>query len=251
LDEFDQRDWALYSDNDSLSSRPNVDSTLVPETKRELGTTLYRKEVGNNIGFWGYENLIKDTLTNPEDHDYYYIISDAHPMMPRYYSVTCFDYGDYKTGTASLETARIANSIYLAPSGNQHNPVGVVPNPYRANADYTVAHGGLSWENRDDGTTDFFPQTDRRMYFYNLPKHCLIRIYTVSGDLVNIIPHGMPGDDAVGWIDDFAEAWDLNSRNHQQVVSGMYLFTVEGFSEKSGSYKVKGDIEVGKFVVIR
>jgi hypothetical protein len=252
LDEFDQEDWALYyTPTDSLASRPDVDSTMVPESKRELGIVLNRKQVGNNIGFFDCENLIKDTLTNPDNPDYYYIIEDAHPMIPRYYSVTCFDYGDYKTGTASLETARIANSIYLAPSGNQHKPVGVVPNPYRANADYTSTHGGLSWENRDDGTRDFFPQTDRRMYFYNLPKHCLIRIYTVSGDLVDIIPHGMPGDDLTGWVDDYAEAWDLNSRNHQQVVSGMYLFTVEEFGEKSGVYKAKSDIEVGKFVVIR
>ena len=169
-------------------------------------------------------------------------------MVPRYYSVTAFDYGDYKTGTESLESAKIANSIYLAPSGNVNKPVGVVPNPYRANADYRTSHGGVSWENRDDGTSEFFPQTDRRLYFYNLPPACLIRIYTMAGDLVDIVPHNLSGDDASGWNDAKAEPWDLNSRNHQQVVAGLYMFTVEEFDNDE---KSTGGMEVGKFVVIR
>ncbi|MDP8239539.1 MAG: hypothetical protein P9X24_10660 [Candidatus Hatepunaea meridiana] len=248
LDEFDRIDYALYSGRDSLASQPVTDPSDLPEDGFYTGIYLYGKEVGKNIGFFGHNDLLTDTLTNPVNWDYYYIIRDAHPMVPRYYSVTSFDYGDYKTGTESLETAKIANSIYMAPSGNQRNPVMVVPNPYRANEDYTVEHGGVSWENRNDGTYDFFPQTDRRLYFYNLPMHCLIRIYTVSGDLVDIVPHNLPGDDNQGWADDYAEAWDLNSRNHQQVVSGMYLFTVEEFDDNN---KNTGDIEVSKFVVIR
>ncbi|MBT7618155.1 MAG: hypothetical protein HN590_12810, partial [Calditrichaeota bacterium] len=112
---------------------------------------------------------------------------------------------------------------------------------------YTIEHGGgLSWENRDDGTPDYFPQIDRRLYFYNLPRECLVRIYTVSGDLVHIIPHNTDGDTNQGWNADFAESWDLNSRNKQQVVSGMYLFSVEDLTE-SGD----GSIEIGKFVIIR
>jgi len=184
-----------------------------------------------------------------DTEDYFYIIRNAHPMVPRYYSVTAFDYGDYKSGTPPLESARRASMIYAAPSSNYSGKVTVVPNPYRANVDYTRPHGGgLSWENRDDGTPEFFPQIDRRLYFYNLPRHCLIRIYTVSGDLVDIVPHNVAGDEYQGWEADFAEAWDLNSRNRQQVVSGMYLFTVEEMNAGGGS---TGDIEVGKFVVIR
>ncbi len=250
LDEFDRLDWAMYSAKDSLASRPVSDSLELPVEDNYGGIRVYRKAVRHNIGFFGHEIMILDTLSNPDttDGDYYYIISDAHPLVPRYYSVTSFDYGDYKTGTESLESAKIANAIYVAPSGNQRKPVAVCPNPYRANADYTAYHGGVSWENRDDGTSEFFPQTDRRLYFYNLPKYCLIRIYTVSGDLVDIIPHNIEGDAITGWDDDYAEPWDLNSRNHQQVVSGMYLFTVEECDEYS---KGSGDFEVSKFVVIR
>jgi hypothetical protein len=206
---------------------------------------FYRKPVGRNVGLSGSGDLYSDSLTG----NYYYVIRDAHPMVPKYYSVTAFDYGDYKSGTASLESARRANMIYVAPSGSDRSEVRVVPNPYRANADYSKPHGGgISWENRDDGTPDYFPQTDRRLYFYNLPRRCQIRIYTVAGDLVDIVPHNIPGDLNQGWKADFAEEWDLNSRNHQQVVSGMYLFTVVEWGEKDAPM---GESKVGKFVVIR
>lgn len=243
LDEFDRVNWAFYGPNDSLASRPTSDASALPADTSINGIRLFRKPVGRNIGLSGSGNLWYD----PSTENYYYIIKDAHPLVPRYYSVTAYDFGDWKTGTPPLETARRANMIYVAPSGLPSDQVKVVPNPYRAYYDYTQAHGGgLSWENRDDGTAQFFPQTDRRIYFYNLPQQCLIRIYSLSGDLIAIVPHNLPGDDNVGWAADFAEGWDLNSRNHQQVVSGTYLFTVEDFTPHN-----KGKIYFGKFVVIR
>jgi len=252
LDEFDRFDWGLYSESDSLASRPVPDSSMLPSDTLILGVPLYRKPVGHNIGFYGYRNIVVDTLTDSTNYTYYYIIENAHPLIPRYYSVTAYDYGDYKTGTLPLESAKIANALYIAPSGGEHKKVGVVPNPYRAYVDYTVPHGGLAWEEGsgrpdDQGKKEYFPQIDQRLYFYNLPKRCLIRIYTVAGDLVAIVPHNVEGDDNIGWNADYAESWDLNSRNKQLVVSGMYLFTVEKYDENGGS----GDYEIGKFVIIR
>lgn len=242
IDEFDRVDYALFSLLDSLACRPVSTPDSLPADTSIGGIDLVRKTVGNNIGFYGHENLVFDA----ENGDYYYIIRDAHPMIPKYYAVTAYDYGDYKSGTQPLESAKIANAIYLAPSGTDRDPVRVVPNPYRANEDYTVRHGGVSWENRDDGTPDFYPQVDRRMCFYNLPRKCLIRIYTVAGDMITMIPHNIEGDRNQDWEAEFAEFWDLNSRNKQQVVSGMYLFTVEDMTDEN-----KGDIQVGKFVIIR
>ncbi len=242
MDEFDRIDYSLYSDRDSLSYRPVSTMDSLPADTLITGVRLYRKPVGRNIGFSDNPKMMYDSLT----YTYYYVVPDAHPLIPRYYSVTAFDYGDYKTGTQPLESAKIANAIYIAPSGSDRLGVKVVPNPYRANENYRIQHGGLSWENRDDGTPDFYPQVDRRLYFYNLPKQCLIRIFTVSGDLVNIVPHNVTGDLNINWNADFAESWDLNSRNKQQAVAGMYLFTVEDMTEEN-----KGDIQTGKFVIIR
>ncbi len=243
LDEFDRVDYAYFGDGDSLATRPIRDPRGLPSDTSIGGVRLTLKPVGRNIGLEGSGALYFDENTE----NYYYILRDAHPMIPRYYAVTSNDYGDYKAGTPPLESARRANMIFAAPSGSDRLKVGVVPNPYRASADYTLTHGGgISWENRDDGTPDYFPQTDRRLFFYNLPRVCLIRIYSVAGDLIDIVAHNMEGDDQQGWNPDFAEGWDLNSRNHQQVVSGLYLFTVENMTAGS-----EGKIETGKFVVIR
>ncbi|MFN3821003.1 MAG: hypothetical protein ACK4OO_01610, partial [bacterium] len=248
LDEFDRIDYAYFGTRDSLASQPFSSRDGLPPDTVISGIRLTLKELGRNIGFFGHQNLLVDSISDPSNWHYYYIVRNANPLIPRYYAVTAYDYGDWKTGTPPLESARIANAVYAAPSGNPQNRVRVVPNPYRAYQDYTQAHGGgLSWENRDDGTPQFFPQTDRRIYFYNLPAKCIIRIYSLSGDLIHIIPHNVTGDDPrIGWNAAFAESWDLNSRNHQQVVSGTYLFTVE--DQTPGN---EGKMEVGKFTVIR
>ena len=249
LAEFDRVDFAYYSLNDSLASYPDIYTNLPADSTFTDNVTYYRKPVNANSGF----NAIIET-----DSTYVYKVLNAHAFYPRYYSVTSFDYGDPKSGTEPLETARNANRIYVAPSGSPANKVMVVPNPYRAYEDYTQAYvetspgSGLSWENQDDGTPEFFPQTDRRIEFINLPTKCLIRIYTIAGDLVQIIPHtnetplNTLGDPNSGWVSDYSEGWDLNSRNGQQVVSGLYLFAVEDLTEGN-----KGNIEVGKFVIIR
>ncbi|MCX6641009.1 MAG: hypothetical protein NTW14_11120 [bacterium] len=250
LAEFDKIDFAYYSITDSLASLPDNQTNMPAVIYTPDNLALYRKPVNTNTGFTAIR-------TNNPEYVYEFKVP-AHPMYPRYYSVTSFDFGDYKSGTEPLETSRNANRIYVAPSGNPGNKVTVVPNPYRAYEDYTRNYissstgSGLSWENQDDGTPEFFPQQDRRLEFYNLPNKCLIRIYTVAGDLVQIIPHSNEspnnniGDRNQGWISDYSEGWNLNSRNGQQIVSGIYLFSVEDLTPGN-----EGKIEVGKFVVIR
>ncbi len=248
LAEFDRVDFAYYSVNDSLSTYPDVQTNLPADSTFLDGITYYRKPVGSNSGL---EAIVETEST------YYFDILNARSGFPRYYAVTSFDFGDPKSGTEPLETARNANRMLIAPSGSPSEKVVVVPNPYRAYEDYTQAFietspgSGLSWENHNDGTPEFFPQQDRRIEFFNLPSNCLIRIYTVAGDLVAVVPHSREifndvGDDNSGWVSDYSESWDLNSRNGQQVVSGLYLFSVEDLTPDN-----KGNIEVGKFVIIR
>ncbi len=253
LAEFDRIDFAYYSSDDSLMSIP-IETTnpetlavaITPDENQEFDEIGYLKAVGPNTGLGSIA---------VDDSSYEFVLSNVSPLMPRYYCITAFDYGDPLTGVEPLETAKTANAVYLAPSGTPRKKPGVVPNPYRADADYTARHmqvvfdidtSYVSWENRDDGTTDFFPQTDRRIYFYNLPEQCLIRIFTVSGDLIQIIDHNVAGNRIASWKSNHAEAWDLNSRNQQQVVSGLYLFSVEDKTPGGN-----GHIDVGKFVIIR
>jgi hypothetical protein len=73
----------------------------------------------------------------------------------------------------------------------------------------------------------------------------MLRIYTISGDLVQTI---RPGDVQVNGhqqregTNDSQASWNLVSRNGQDVVSGIYLYSVESNG---------GSTTQGKFTIIR
>ncbi len=70
--------------------------------------------------------------------------------------------------------------------------------------------------------------------FVNLPERAIIRIYSLSGVLVDVVEHNDPG---LG-----GEAtWDARNRNNQFVASGVYFFHVE---------TPTGEERVGRFTVI-
>jgi hypothetical protein len=100
--------------------------------------------------------------------------------------------------------------------------VWVVPNPFKARADW-------------DRPRTLGDQLTRHLDFMGLPRAaCSIKIWTVAGDFVVQLEHdGRNGDGEA--------AWDLVSRNGQEVESGIYLFTVDSALGH----------QVGRFVVIR
>jgi len=235
--QFDQIDFAYFSnDRDSMMTIPVTDTTGFPLDTVIRGVPGYLWQVGLNTGFADIE------MDEPGFEGIYEFPIPANTLAPRYYAITAFDYGDPKSGLTSLSTRATANAVLLAPAGRPGREVTVVPNPYRAYEDYTQQYRFQSWENQNDGTRDFYPQVDRRMEFMNLPERALIRIFTTAGDLVQIIPHNTEGDRS-SWASLNSEKWDLNSRNNQQVVSGLYLFSVEDLSDHT--------ISTGKFVIIR
>ncbi len=80
--------------------------------------------------------------------------------------------------------------------------------------------------------------TGERIMFNNLPAaHNTIRIFTASGDLVDTIYHD--GTNQGG-----AVSWNLISRNGQEVVSGIYLYSVDSGDSRFAPFR-------GRFVVVR
>ena len=80
--------------------------------------------------------------------------------------------------------------------------------------------------------------TGVRVTFTNLPEaRNAVKIYTVAGDLVQTIDHS--GVEGSGHV-----SWNLMSRNGQEIVSGVYLYTVQSEDSRFEDY-------VGKFVVVR
>ena len=110
--------------------------------------------------------------------------------------------------------------------------VYVVPNPYR---------GRSQW----DLTPNATDPTGTHVDFFNLPPgNWTLRIFTISGDLVQVIRNTdiqVDGKLQQENTDDGQATWNLISRNGQDVVSGIYLFSVES----------SAGTEQGKFVIIR
>ena len=70
------------------------------------------------------------------------------------------------------------------------------------------------------------------LQFVNLPTQAIIRIYTSSGILVQMIEHN--STDFSG-----AEAWNLRNRNNQVVASGVYFYMIEaGDARRVGRFTV-------------
>ncbi|MGH7726992.1 MAG: hypothetical protein ACREOU_16330, partial [Candidatus Eiseniibacteriota bacterium] len=110
--------------------------------------------------------------------------------------------------------------------------VYVVPNPYR---------GRASW----DLTPSPSDPSGTHVDFHNLPRTAwTIRIFTISGDLVqtihsdDVMTNGKPQRET---LDDGQASWNLISRNGQDVVSGIYLFSV---TSSEGTSR-------GRFVIVR
>jgi len=87
---------------------------------------------------------------------------------------------------------------------------------------------------------ELMPNKDNpSIMFANVPPNCVIRIYTLAGDLVDIVEHNT-GTDAASASG--TAVWDLRNSNFQRIASGLYLFQVD---DKNGH------TYVGKFAVVR
>jgi len=71
--------------------------------------------------------------------------------------------------------------------------------------------------------------------FVNLPSEAIIRIYSVSGILVQVLTHNDPSGGG-------EQDWDLRNRSDQFVASGVYFYHVEG---------PDGQTKVGRFTVVQ
>jgi hypothetical protein len=99
------------------------------------------------------------------------------------------------------------------------NDIYVVPNPY-------VAYSLFEEPGR---TSD--KRGERELQFRNLPPQCTIRIYTITGDLVQTIHKNDNSSIA---------RWDLLSFEGQRIAYGVYIYHVDapGIGEKIGRIAV-------------
>jgi hypothetical protein len=123
------------------------------------------------------------------------------------------EYFEFTTKAPTLDPSKAQKDL---------SKVAVVPNPYV---------GAASWEPQ----TTSVGRGDRRVFFIHLPHECTIRIYTLSGHLVQTVTHSST-------IDDGQEPWNLVSRDGMNIAYGVYVFHVE--APGLGTY-------VSKFAVLK
>lgn len=182
-------------------------------------------------------------------------------------ALTSFDQGDEENNLGSLESSKLSNTYRVFPGTEINekydqyagglngakallnkelsdsldlNKPYAYPNPY---------YGAAAWE----GASTF--QEDKKITFANLPERCVIRIFTVSGDLVKVINHDQSYNGSeLRWYNTYSNpdntvfsggehSWDLLSDNAQIIARGAYIFSVEDLES--------GKIWKEKFVVIK
>ena len=103
----------------------------------------------------------------------------------------------------------------------QLNDIAVVPNPYVVAA---------SWEPRHVFTSGRGP---RKLDFINLPSECTIKIFTLSGYLVDTIEHQSGFESGVA-------SWNLLSKDDLEIAYGIYIYHIDapGIGETTGKFAV-------------
>jgi hypothetical protein len=218
----------------------------VSEEKEEEGFRMIRQvdKVDSLLENTGLEALRDPQTIDGVDYEYRYDIESLRDGFKYWATITSFDTGTNEV--PPLESGLAQGRTFAIPGAGTkfENKVKVFPNPYRGDA---VWDGSLA--------------RDRYLWFVNLPKRCTIRIYTLSGDLVDTIPFDAATynateirgifdptdvqnpDSDVPVLSGGMAAWDLVTRNDQGIASGLYIFSVEDLDT--------GKTQLGKFLVLK
>jgi len=203
-------------------------------------------DIGYNTGFSSIQvtNSYGDPDSIEIDGVYYHYKFENSKIKDgwlNYYAITAFDRGDPDANLTSLESSIYSNRTFVFPGkkatldSDWVSEPSVYPNPYK---------GQALW--------DGYGSRSKMIWFRNLPALAEIRIFSLAGDLVDVIQHD---DSYIGQdIENIDErknplmsggehAWDMVTMHDQATASGLYLFTVED--------KNSGKIKEGKFLIIK
>lgn len=237
-----------YLDNPVSADSVLANPDMFPPTMSYVDKIYNLTPFGDNRSMYeSYSNDFYTYTATPDSSqfdlygviwNYKFILHNKQYAKENYIAVTASDYGAPKSGVPPLQSSPSVNGRSIIPAKIEGSKeVIVVPNPYRDDANYD----DLGWENTDGG--DWYEQ-DRKIVFMNLPRRCVIRIYTLAGDLCKTITHNGYAEDGTPFhYGEYGAYWNFINENNQAVVSGIYLFSVQD---------VDSDYEfVGKFVIIK
>jgi hypothetical protein len=125
---------------------------------------------------------------------------------------------DYRSGWVPGVSVklRVTQAFDIAANSGDLSNVHTVPDPYYVTNSLEIT------------------ANTKVLRFVNLPARAIIRIYSASGILVNILEHNDPSGGG-------EQVWNLRNRNNQFVASGVYFYHVEGPDGKK---------KIGRFTVV-
>jgi len=144
------------------------------------------------------------------------------PKAGDVYSIT-FERPFFATDTISFKIFP-GGELNTADLTETMKDIKVVPNPY-------VATNAM-----ESAVANWFLNQRRALMFTNIPSQCTIKIFTVSGVLIDKIEVNNDADNGT-------VHWDLLTKEGLEVAAGMYLYHVQS--------KLTKDEKVGKFAVIK
>jgi hypothetical protein len=222
-------------------SRPGFDFQGMQDPYQEIADFDLVDSIGLDAGLPVKLSPPKQFPGESYQYVYKYRVTSLLSGWQYVFGVEAYDKGNSALGTPSQPSVRALGKVFpgTAATSADSATVGVFPNPY-----YTRAY----W----DGTG----AREKKIYFYNLPARCEIRIYTVAGDIVATLDHNSTtynGSD-IQWFQHYASdntqklsggmhAWNLITDADQAIATGLYLFTVKDLNT--------GAIKRGKFLVIK
>jgi hypothetical protein len=207
---------------------------------------IRQADVVDTVGFnTGLDQLVDPVEIDGVQYTYKLTLDMLKDGFKYWVAVTSYDTGTPEV--PSLESGKPQNKVLIIPGPGEEEAsasgVSVFPNPYRVRA---------LW----DG--EFL--RDRYLWFTNLPRKATLRIYTLAGDLVDLIDFDgdtYRAEGARGIYDSGVDpegrgaptlpgsmyAWDIISQKDQAVATGLYIFVVED--------KITGETQTGRFLVIK
>lgn len=204
-----RQDFLLIEDVDSLRNGRYDHGELIVLVMGETPGQPPVFEGGRWRGSWAVRLMGPDPDIEPDTPR----VPPAPGAVLRFRTSKPFQTGDRVTFSlrpAAFDRAQAASDL---------DDIYVVPNPYVATSTF------------EPPNTYRAGRGDRRIYFMNLPPECTIRIYTITGQLVQTLRHQSS-------IDDGQEAWDLVTKDGMNAAYGVYIYHVEapGVGEHVGRF---------------
>ena len=192
----DENKDELFNDGDAIF-------LVVGDSLGKKATSFSDVRISWSLSIFSDTTIAEDQQRHPQVGDIYKIVTNK-----------TFRNNEFFEFTISGQSFSTSKAI------SEMDKIEVVPNPYV---------GAASWEPMSVSVG----RGERRIYFMHLPSECIIRIYTMSGKLIDTIEHSSTFSD--GQL-----SWDLVTKDGMDIAYGVYVYHVDapGIGEKIGKFAV-------------